>query len=647
MAVRPSTRAVSVIAGCAALAGVAAVPAVAASDVAHPDGGRTTVAGSTPAWATTSAKVADVDRSSQRHIQVALALRDPAGATALAKAVSAPGSPQHGHYLSPAQFTNRFAATQQTVDHVVSWLRAQGLRVNGVSGNRHFIDATAPVGTLEKAFGTHLSLFRTSIKGQTRDLAAPASAISLPISLRAAVTGVLGLDDSGKTITPHHVVGVAPRPGSPAAPDDQQSCARYWGQINNTSVPQKYGAGDQSNMLCGYTTPQVRSIYGLGGGATGSEQSVGIVGAFNLSTIVSDTNTAASHFGSPPLAAGQYSTVLPEGGFVPDPSCGPDSWAGEQALDVQTIPVAPAAKITYYAAKNCTGLDDALNTAVQANQVSVISNSWGSPSEAAEPTASRDQLNAIAVQAVIQGQAISFSSGDSGDNSGVTGSPVPSWPAASPWVTAVGGTTVALDQNNKQKFATGWESAANTQNGQQWTPVPGKGGPFAGGAGGGTSTVFDQPDYQQGVVPAAVAKGHRAVPDISALADAYTGEAIGFTTAQGYGEYNFGGTSLASPMIAGLVADAQQAQGIGRLGFLNPAIYVLAGKPGVSDVTPHPSGIWTASLVGYGGVPVPTGPGSYLVDNDAKPQSLQSSAGWDAVTGVGTPSAEFLTALGK
>jgi subtilase family serine protease len=131
------------------------------------------------------------------------------------------------------------------------------------------------------------------------------------------------------------------------------------------------------------------------------------------------------------------------------------------------------------------------------------------------------------------------------------------------------------------------------------------------------------------------------------LADSYTGEGIGFTTANGYIEYASGGTSLASPLLAGLTADAQQKQGIAREGFLNPAIYAQAGKAALTDVTPHATGIWTPEMAGFGAVPVPTDIGSYLIDNDAKPQSIQSGPGYDLVTGVGTPNAAFLSALGQ
>jgi hypothetical protein len=77
---------------------------------------------------------------------------------------------------------------------VSQWLRSQGLEVTGVSANRHFIDAVADTGALERAFGPHLATFRHTVTaGKTAALVAPETAISLPSSVRGAVTSVLGL----------------------------------------------------------------------------------------------------------------------------------------------------------------------------------------------------------------------------------------------------------------------------------------------------------------------------------------------------------------------------------------------------------------------------------------------------------------------
>jgi subtilase family serine protease len=631
------------LAATAALFASTAATAVAAHSTPAADSGdRAPIAGSTPAWATPNTEVARTNGSTVRHIKVALALRDQAGAERFAADLATPGSPEHGKFLSSQQFLDRFAPTQDTADQVSQWLAKQGLHVTGVSGNRHFVDAEAPTAALENAFGTRIAAFRTRIDGAVRTLTAPASPVTVPASLRASITAVLGLDDSAALLKPQHT-----RPAAAAA---EQHCARWWGEQNNTDVPQKYPAGFQSNSLCGYTGTQVRAMYKLGNGNTGAGTMIGVVGAYNSATVVADTNQAGAQLGVPPLTHGQYTAVLPQGGFTDAQECGADGWAAEQTLDVQAShTIAPSAKIRYYAGKTCTGtgLYDAFNQAVTDNAVDVISNSYGNADgERSLPQAARDQFNSMALQAAIQGQTITVSTGDAGNNSGPVGKATASFPSSSPWVVAVGGTSVGLDQNNQTKVLTGWENSGNTQSGNTWAPQRDADGPFASGAGGGTSALYDAPDWQTGVVPGA--GGKRAVPDIAALADSYTGMLVGQTIRGQFDIGAYGGTSLASPLIAGLVADAQQARsGNNRAGLLTPILYSLRGSSAIADVTPQKAGVWTPMMHAFGGVAVPGGQGSYLIDFDARPQNLQSGPGWDNVTGLGTPGDGFIPALSQ
>ncbi|WP_084144971.1 S53 family peptidase [Amycolatopsis jejuensis] len=624
------------LAAALAFTSAAVAPAIAAGP-AEGTNDRSVVAGSTPAWATPSAKVGTADASAVRHVQVALSLRDVHGAERLAAAVSTPGNADRGHFLTAAQFTDRFGPTDDAVRQVRNWLAHTGLTVTGVSANRLLLDVSATTGDLERAFGTHLASYRSTVSGRTHTLTAPETPITIPRSLHGIVSAVIGLDDSGATIRPQHT--------TPNATSAEQQCARWWGEKNNTDVPQKYPAGAQSNALCGYTGTSLRAMYGLGSGEQGSGTTIGIVGAYNFATVADDTNRAATQLGVPPLKAGQYSAVLPPGGFTDQQQCNPDSWTGEQTLDVQAShTIAPDAKIRYYAAKSCLGgLYDAVTQAVTENTADVLSFSWGNADgERSLPPAVRDQFNSIALQAAIQGQSLMVSSGDAGTNAGVTGTATVSFPASSPWVTAVGGTSVGLDQQNTPVVVTGWENSGNTLTGGRWTPQQDADGPFAGGAGGGTSALYGTPDWQNGVVPTAASHGHRAVPDIAALADSYTGFLVGQTVKGQFDLYSFGGTSLAAPILAGLSADAQQTRG-SRGGLLTPAIYGL--RNGIKDVTPVKAGVFTPAMHGLSGVAVPGKQGDYLIDFDARPQTLQSGPGWDNVTGVGTPDPGFVAAL--
>ncbi|RDI35399.1 subtilase family protein [Lentzea flaviverrucosa] len=648
MSVRPS-RVVGVV-GAVALLTSLAIPSASAQVIdAAP------LIDATPGWAKPEAKVGQADAGQRRRVQIALQLRDKRGAEALAKAVSTPGSAQHGKYLSPGQFVERFGPAQATVDKVSTWLRSKGLAVKDVTSNRHFISVEASNGQLEAAFGTSLSSYKRKAKdGREHILVAPERALTLPRELAGVVTAVVGIDDNAKTVTPNQVSmrAVPGRPGRPltaAAPG--QECAPHWGAVNNTAVPQMHPAGQQSNDICGYNASQIRAIYGLTAANTGAGQHIAITGAYNLPSLVSDTDRAGRTYGWPALTAGQYTAkVAPT--FDSENECGGvESWHAEQALDVQAIRAfSPAAKITYYGAQSCFELYSGLNQAVADNTASVVTNSWLFEYEADIPASDREQVDAIALQAAIQGQAVLFCSGDQGDNSRINGRPEASWPAIHPWVTAVGGTTVALGGDNKLKFTAGWQHSGFTQNGNQWAAQQDSDGRFAGGAGGGVSMRYPAPDYQKNVVPTSISQGRRAMPDISAIADALTGMGIGHTRPDGvYELYPSGGTSLASPVMAALVANAQQTQGVARFGFLNPAIYKLKGNAAITDVTPVKAGIWAPYMIQWRNVDVPTQANSYLVNVDDKPQTLVSATGWDNVTGIGTPASNgaFLTALGK
>lgn len=603
------------------------------------------VAGAVPAWASPSTRVGDASDSEQRTVQVGLALRNAGQAEDLARQVSTPGEANFGRFLSSQEFTRRFAASERTADEVRTWLTGSGLRVREVASNRRLVTVTGSVRQLEATFHTSLAVFQPS--GGSR-MVAPERPISVPARLRGSIIAVTGLDDSATLAQPASTQNLL-KPAAKAAADST-FCSRWWGDQNNTAVPQKYPAGSQSNRLCGYTPAQVRAMYGQGAANTGAGVDVAITGAYNLTTAEADTNRWAAQFGGTPLAAGQYRVVPPPDGYRDNPNCdAPAAWNGEQALDLQAVhTMAPAASVTWYAGADCTELYGALNRAIAANTATVISNSWGSlVGDAMLPQAARDQMGAMLVQAAIQGQSVLFSTGDTGDGTGTVSRGVPQFPASHPWATAVGGTSVGLGQNNSVLFTTGWESSGNTLVGGQWQAQSDADGSFAGGAGGGRSGVFAQPSYQRGVVPDAYAQGRRTVPDISALGDVYTGFTIGLTTSQGWVYGASGGTSLASPLMAGLTANAQQARGA-RLGFLNGALYAMrSNTAAVVDVTHRAAGVWTPRMPSFGGVTVPTNDGDFLIDFDTKPQSIQSGPGWDPVTGVGTPVAGFVAALAR
>jgi subtilase family serine protease len=206
---------------------------------------------------------------------------------------------------------------------------------------------------------------------------------------------------------------------------------------------------------------------------------------------------------------------------------------------------------------------------------------------------------------------------------------------------------MGIDKNNHVAFESGWgtNKYSLSSDGNSWSPVG-----FIYGSGGGVSNQFARPAYQDGVV----SQSSRVVPDLSADGDVSTGMRIGLTQDFGavgggveYGEYRIGGTSLSSPLLAGMIALADQAahaQGKGNVGFANPAIYQLynSKSAGIRDVVHHDGSYVRNDYVnsvnnndGY----------SYSVRTVDQDTSLKTTAGYDMVTGVGTPTGSFYAAL--
>jgi subtilase family serine protease len=321
--------------------------------------------------------------------------------------------------------------------------------------------------------------------------------------------------------------------------------------------------------------------------------------------------------------------------------------------------IAPGANVVFVGApNNYQDLDAALNEVVDKHLASIVTNSYGNSTEDL-PAGRIKPENDTFIQAAATGIGVFFSSGDNGDETnGVVadaGSATPDWPASSPWVTAVGGTSLAVGSGGQYLFETGWETGKSSLKGGAWTPTAP--GAYLYGAGGGTSRLFAQPAYQAGVVPASISQIRggapmRAVPDMAGLADPTTGMLVGQTQtfpdgSVAYGEFRIGGTSLASPLTAGFMALAQQKAGH-VLGFANPLIYANAGTAAFHDVdSSHGLGAVRAEYAN--GVDAS---GGYVYtlrslgfDTDL---TIHARPGYDDVTGVGTPNGgAFLSALSR
>jgi subtilase family serine protease len=230
--------------------------------------------------------------------------------------------------------------------------------------------------------------------------------------------------------------------------------------------------------------------------------------------------------------------------------------------------------------------------------------------------------------AAAQGTTVLFSSGDDGDLSAINGIASGAWPATSAYVTGVGGTTMELKDSSGTKSEYGWgtyrafladvtvHSAKRvTTSGVATTTAFGftfDDYEFYSGSGGGISLLEAQPSYQAAAVPVALAttlnlasgyteplpSRQRVSPDVAMVADPYTGYLYGetFTIAgnaiadagctaisstEEYCEGAIGGTSLASPLMAGVIAVMNQkraATGEPLVGFANPLLYSVGSR---------------------------------------------------------------------
>ena len=602
---------------------------------------RESFAGAVPQWATPAHDAGVTAAATTVEGEIYLPLRDQAGAEAFATAASTPGASGYRKFLSPQAWIKQFSPTQADSDAVVASLTSKGLTISAVPASRQYVVFRGTATQLGTLFAT--SLHDYNYGGHV--LAAPSSVPSVPAELVGKVSGIsidqgkmLTHTDSVKQVAPSTdgVDTLSPTNGPPLAVNAK--CSHYSGE-NTVTAPLAYGQTTFDTFACGYVPSQLRSAYGVGSGQDGAGQTVAIIDAYASPSILNDVNTYSAALGESSLTPANYSQVVPTPAqFVDQAACGfPSGWQGEQTLDVEAVHgIATAAKILYVGGFNCGGgLDVALSKILDNNLANIVSNSYGNTGEAIPADALKGAQN-LHIQAAGEGIGLYFSSGDSGDEVANLGYASPDFPASSPYVTSVGGTSLGINQAGTIAYETGWGTATDKINpaGVAYhTRVPGL---FAFGAGGGTSAVFPEPAYQRGVVPTSLSNGFRVSPDIAALADPYTGFSIGIrpiindtTLAVGaFQRETYGGTSLASPLAAAQIAIVQQKSGV-SIGFANPTLYGIdRDQPSAfRDVVPQSP---TRALV-YTSA---TSGNSYLISLD-QDSSLKTAKGYDTVTGMG------------
>jgi subtilase family serine protease len=625
-----------------------------------------------PSWMGSATRTGPLAAGSAINLTVLLNGKNDDAAEQAAIAVSSPSSARHGKYLSAAAYRSTYAATDTQVASVTGWLTRSGFTVTSLPDNHLWVRVRGTADAARKAFGVGLDSY--TMNGLA--LHAPAGTATIPAPVRPLIAGVEGLSSSLRRNQPQQAgdqgddpgdrgdlaqnqvrpsTGTAGHAGSPAAPPptvflNAPICSKYFGEKLAAGVPAAFGAV-QPYVPCGYVPSQVRGAYGLDKiGVSGAGVRVAVVDAYASPTIGSDANTYAAKHGGAAFSKGQFTQSVPSTfkyGYNDSANgdlCGEQGWYGEETLDVEAVHgVAPEATIIYAGAASCDDPDllETLNTIVDGHKADIITNSWGGVGEL-DPVANAALLQGyqrVFIQAALQGIGVFFSSGDNGDESD-PGPASPDFPASSPWVTAVGGTSLGIGSKSNYLFEAGWGTGKSTLTDGAWTPAPP--GSYLYGGGGGISLHFDQPWYQQGVVPDSILGGQsrRVVPDLATIGDPSTGVLVGQTqtfaggTAH-YSEYRIGGTSLASPVAAGIEALSDQAAGEPH-GFANPAIYQLAGTRAVHDILmlAKPGGV---IRVDYSDSTNPASATTVSLRSFEQFRSLEVSKGYDDVTGIGTP----------
>ncbi len=685
-----------------ATVGVLLLGLAATSALFAQDNSRHTIPNSKFGLAATAKDLGLEQTTKQITIYVWLQLHNADALQELVEQQYDPSSANYQNWLTADQFSSTYAPLPEEVATVKGFLGAHNLSVLSVGERNMYVKAQGSIADIQAAFNVEIHQF--DVRGQTYRGNSTDPVMEGPAG--ALVSRVGGL--SNFHMQPHIMRHVNPSTGKPfaaqaisAAPDGaifSPYCLQGIATENfstDGSTPKAtyfgnvYGAPLTNTNLgtlapCGYQPSDLQTAYGLKAlyniGLTGSNQNVVIVDPYGSPTIGTDASFYSSYYGLPPLDL----TVVPLGlscaaSAGTNPALCQDA-AYETSLDVESAhAVAPGANIVLIEAASLYNddLNAAILYAVDNELGNVISNSYGAP-ESQEGIPSNDPFGATLLVAAAQGIAVNFSSGDYGDFSPIEGYTDVSYPASSPYATAVGGTSLFLNQNKTMAFQTGWGnnftaiSNPTDVNGYSTPLVPPDSSPydglgFAGGSGGGRSGVFSKPSFQKSL-PGRV----RLVPDISYLADPHTGIEIFCTGASCFDDGSngielglVGGTSLACPMFSALWAIANQRAGH-PLGQAARSIYRLPSNA-ITDVGPFSSAFDVTGSITVGNRTTHENPlqlvmpetktpflsalfdggdGFWFVISFGTDSSLSTSWGWDDVTGLGTPNGlDFVKAV--
>jgi len=366
------------------------------------------------------------------------------------------------------------------------------------------------------------------------------------------------------------VASAATAPATTTAHVNAAANVAHSDAIRNNAKSHKVGSAATSTPS-GYGPSSIQSAYNLPSSTAGSGETVAIVDAYKDPNAAADLAVYRAQYGlSACTVASGCLTIVSQTGSTTSLPAKNAGWATEESLDLDMVSATcPNCNIILVEATTAsnTNLGIAVNEAAKLG-ADAISNSYGGSESSSDATYDSSYYD-------HPGIAITASTGDSGY--GVE------YPAASPYVTAVGGTSLSTASNSR-----GWTETA-------WS-----------GAGAGCSAYSAEPSYQASV---GTGCAKRAVADVSAIADPNTGVATYDSTSyQGYvGWQVYGGTSVASPIIASVYALA------GNTSSVDNASLAYSHTSSLYDVTSGSDGTCTTS------------------------QLCTARTGWDGPTGLGTP----------
>ncbi len=475
-------------------------------------------------------------------VVVALKLRNRDQLDYHVRALTQPGNPEFRRWLSRGQILTDYAPLPERANAVAAYLTQAGFTNVRIEPNRLLVTATGTTTTIRRAFHTELGRFVRD----GREGIANVTDVRVPSDLSDTVLSVLGL----QTL-------------------DQMRPMNY--RIDGVLL---------SGSVHGLNPVKFPIAYDAVSLPTASTTAVGIITEGNMTQTIADLHQFESLNGLP--------TINPTVVLVGGQSLNTSNTA-EWDLDSQVIQAmagGQVAQMVFYTARSLTtaNITKTMNKAVSDNVVAVINVSLGLCESAAYSDGSMAADDQIFQLAIAQGQTFSVSSGDSGSKE--CGNPPgtavgASYPASSPYVIAVGGTTLYTDTNGNYGGELAWS-----------------------GTGGSPSLYEPQPSWQNGVVPGS----YRGVPDIAFDADPYSGAII---IVNGTWQ-QYGGTSLSSPLFVGSWARIQSANNA-RLGFPASWIYShgVQNTSAYHDVTSGSNGGYSAATgwdytTGFGSFDVAT-----------------------------------------